>query len=316
MLRIPWDLATSFLWAGMWSFILPPRWAQVPLVAMALLIAYGCYRMLRARPLRMTDAFALLAFVLFIAGLALSLGDPDQLARDLAFAWYLHAIAPILAPLFGYGIASALNSGRCWMRAFSAALFLYPLAFLPAATAPTVLYYSGCAPLMEAALHCAIEHAGLRRGLSAHDRKSRRPRIPSHRARASAVGWLLLAIGTLAALEASAPRPVFRDAGGLKIGGQRQEARRFRSTISTITTSGLTSCTSLAVERPGDALSRARDAPRQSAARERDELRRERVALDQQAALALGCAAPARWRPRLELREIGLLLARLTYLSG
>ena len=63
---------------------------------------------------------------------------PLSVASGTAPAWYLHAIAPILALLAGYGICEIMP-GR-W-RAVLTALLLYPLVFLPAMTVMNALVF-------------------------------------------------------------------------------------------------------------------------------------------------------------------------------
>ena len=41
MLRMPLGFALSFLWAGTWSFVVPPRIYILPLMATTALIGYG-----------------------------------------------------------------------------------------------------------------------------------------------------------------------------------------------------------------------------------------------------------------------------------
>jgi hypothetical protein len=140
--RLPWVYATSFLWAGTWSFVQPPRIAMLLLVATATLIALASLRHITARKLDMAGWLPLMTLATFIAALVyqslvlISIGIPS------APAWYLHSFAPILAPLLAYG-AIGLTASR-W-RAVGAAVLLYPLAFLPFAIVVNALYFSGCA---------------------------------------------------------------------------------------------------------------------------------------------------------------------------
>jgi hypothetical protein len=143
MLRMPLGFALSFLWAGTWSFVVPPRSYVLPLMAMTALIGCGAWRWMRREGVHPVDWFALLTTGLFLASLTYYSFVLLSVASGTAPAWYLHAMAPVLALLVGYGIYE-LMSGR--LRAVLTALLCYPLAFLPAMTVMNALFLAGCAP--------------------------------------------------------------------------------------------------------------------------------------------------------------------------
>jgi hypothetical protein len=199
VLRAPWDLATSFLWGGTWSFVLPPRWMLLPLVLMVGVIAYGCYRMLRARSVATMDAFALLALGLFVAALIYHSIIFISLVGNVSPAWYLHSLAPILVLLVGPGIMGAMSIG--WLRGIVPVLLVYPLVFLPMATALAVLYFAGCAPLLEGRRYFSLASAAacVANYPRMHDNLSVIA-YPAVGIPLFAAGWLLLVIAVIAAL--------------------------------------------------------------------------------------------------------------------
>ena len=171
---IVWGIAVSFLWNGTWSFVLPPRIAMVPLIAMTGLIAYGCYRFLRRSPLHAIDGFALLALGLFTAGLAYHSLILFSIVGNAAGAWYLHSVAPILALLAGYGLFGMLSIAR--LRAVLVALLLYPILFLPAVTLLNALYFAGCAPKLPGRAYFAWSSAA--KCLAEYPKDVRKPQRP------------------------------------------------------------------------------------------------------------------------------------------
>ena len=142
----PWGVATSFLWSSTWSFIIPPRSAMLPLVVLAMAIAYGCYRYLRRHGVQPIGWFVLLVLGLLVCALTYYSIELLAVIANATPGWYVHALAPILALLLGYGIAGAFEAP--WLRSAMPALLLYPLAFLPAATILNVLFFAGCAPTL------------------------------------------------------------------------------------------------------------------------------------------------------------------------
>jgi 4-amino-4-deoxy-L-arabinose transferase-like glycosyltransferase len=143
MIRMPLGFALSFLWAGTWSFVVPPRSYILPLMAMTALIGCGAWRWMRREGVHPVDWFALLMTGLFLASLTYYSFVLLSVASGTAPAWYLHAMAPVLALLAGYGI-SEIMSGR--LRAVLIVLLCYPLVFLPAMTVMNALYFAGCVP--------------------------------------------------------------------------------------------------------------------------------------------------------------------------
>jgi 4-amino-4-deoxy-L-arabinose transferase-like glycosyltransferase len=143
LVQIPWGFALSFLWAGTWSFVVPPRIYLLPLVALVPALAYGAYRSLRRRGIQLVDWFALLTVGLFLGALTYHSAVTLSTASATAPAYYLHAIAPILALLVGYGLYEAMQVR--WLRVVLAGLLLYPSLFLAAMTVTQALYFAGCA---------------------------------------------------------------------------------------------------------------------------------------------------------------------------
>jgi hypothetical protein len=134
----------TFLWVGTWSATLPPRILEIPLGILVVVIAAGWISSaLRTQRVSSLDAIAMLTLALFIAAL---------LRQTLIFiavyavysgsAWYLHSLAPLLAPMVGRGIIEAAT----WRRARPAviALLVYPLLFLPFAIVLQLFHYAGC----------------------------------------------------------------------------------------------------------------------------------------------------------------------------
>jgi len=84
-----------------------------------------------------------LTFVLFV--FALLQHTLVIIALFAAFApgaWYLHSLAPLLAPWVACGLAEA----GAWPRArpLVSALVIYPVLFLPFVTALELFYVTGC----------------------------------------------------------------------------------------------------------------------------------------------------------------------------
>ena len=154
---MPWTFAVTFLWTGSWSFVVPPRTALLPLVALALVVGYGAYRSLRRRGVHPVDAFTLLTAALFLGALTYHSAVALSSASGTSPAWYLHSLAPILALLVGYGIFELMR--HAWFRLPLALLMLYPLAFLPAVTLMNVLYFAGCAPKLPGRMYFAPSRA-------------------------------------------------------------------------------------------------------------------------------------------------------------
>jgi 4-amino-4-deoxy-L-arabinose transferase-like glycosyltransferase len=143
LVQMPWGFALSFLWAGTWSFVVPPRIYLLPLVALALALAYGAYRSLRREGIQPVDWFALLTLGLFLGALSYHSAVALSTASGTSPAWYLHSLAPVLALLVGYGVYEAMQVR--WLRLALAGLLLYPPLFLAAMTVTQALYFAGCA---------------------------------------------------------------------------------------------------------------------------------------------------------------------------
>lgn len=145
-IKAPWDLVTSFLWSGTWSFVQPPRIAMVPLVLLLAALAYGIYRYVSQQGARSIDWFMALVLGLFLTAIGYHSLVLLSLAGVPAPTWYLHSLAPILALGLSQGLAGL--GGATWMRHLMTALLAYALAFLPAVTAMSLLFFAGCAPLL------------------------------------------------------------------------------------------------------------------------------------------------------------------------
>jgi hypothetical protein len=136
--------AMTFLWVGTWSATLPPRILEIPLAILVVVPAAGWMsRAARTRQICSRDAIALLTLAMFVAALLWqTLIFMVLMAVYSGSAWYLHSLAPLLAPMVGRGLAEAAT----WRRARSlvGALLVYPLLFLPFATALQLFHYAGC----------------------------------------------------------------------------------------------------------------------------------------------------------------------------
>jgi hypothetical protein len=136
--------AMTFLWVGTWSATLPPRVVEIPLGILVAVIAAGWMsHAVRTRRASTLDVIALLTLALFVAGLLWqTLIFMALLAVYSGSAWYLHCLAPLLAPLIGRGLTEALTWRRA--RPLVGALTIYPLLFLPFATALQLFHFAGC----------------------------------------------------------------------------------------------------------------------------------------------------------------------------
>ena len=117
---------------------------MVPLSILFVLIAAGwTWRTARTKQISSIDAIAIMTLVLFIAALLwMTLVFIASYAVYSAGAWYLHSLAPLLAPLVALGLAEVTGYYR--LRPFVSALVIYPLLFLPFATGVELIYFSGC----------------------------------------------------------------------------------------------------------------------------------------------------------------------------
>jgi 4-amino-4-deoxy-L-arabinose transferase-like glycosyltransferase len=155
--NMPSTFAVTFLWTGTWSFVVPPRTALLPLVALATAVGYGAWRSLRRRGVHPVDAFTLLTAALFLAALIYHSAVALSSASGTSPAWYLHSLAPILGLLVGYGICELRR--LAWVRVPLALLLLYPLVFLPAVTLMNLLYFAGCARKLTGRMYFAPARA-------------------------------------------------------------------------------------------------------------------------------------------------------------
>jgi len=144
MLRGLGATAMTFLWAGTWSMILPPRITEIPLSILVVVIAVGwVWRVVETKRISSLDVIAALTLILFIVALVWkTIGFIAWLAVYSAGAWYLHSLAPLLAPMITRGLAEAAAWRRT--RPLVSALVIYPLLFLPFATVVQLFYYTGC----------------------------------------------------------------------------------------------------------------------------------------------------------------------------
>ena len=143
-LRGPGATAMTFLWVGSWSAILPPRLTELPLAILVVVIAAGWMRRAaRTKRISDLDAVAALTLALFILALLWQVLKFIALfAVHSGGAWYLHSFAPLLAPVVGRGLAEAATWRRA--RLLVGALVIYPVLFLPFATALHVFHFAGC----------------------------------------------------------------------------------------------------------------------------------------------------------------------------
>jgi hypothetical protein len=144
--KIPWIIAIPFLWGGTWSFVLPPRILIIPLAAAAIVIAAGYFLFVRKRKLQLADQIPLLTAIAFLASLSYHSLVIISIGEVGASGWYIHAFAPVLAPLVGFGIAGALAART--LRLPISMLICYPIVFLPAAMAVQAMFFSGCGESM------------------------------------------------------------------------------------------------------------------------------------------------------------------------
>jgi 4-amino-4-deoxy-L-arabinose transferase-like glycosyltransferase len=156
-LMMPIQFVLTFLWAGTWSFVVPPRTTYLPFVALSAILAYGIWRALRRRGIHPVESIALVAFALFVAGVTQHSLVSLSTASGAAPTWYLHSYAPLLALLVGVGLFEPTRSR--WLKGALAALMLYPLLFLPAVTAMGLLFFAGCAPKAPGRMYVAWPNA-------------------------------------------------------------------------------------------------------------------------------------------------------------
>jgi hypothetical protein len=141
----------SFLWGCTWSFVTPPLTALAPLVVMLLLIggaylfgfhSYRMYTLVQITPL--TLGFWALA-ISYPTLVEIALYGREKFGTSSYGGhpgYYLHLLAPSLAPVIGIAIATV---ARNWLARTVVWLLLgYNIAFLFGATFMQFLYFAGC----------------------------------------------------------------------------------------------------------------------------------------------------------------------------
>jgi hypothetical protein len=199
--RLPWHFELSFLWAGTWSFVRPPLVTLIPIVLIPPLLAVGYVSSVRARRFEsVLDWVPPLTAILFLAALGYHSLVLIALGAAGAPAWYLHAFAPVLAPLVGGGLAGTFRA-RVW-RPIVSALIFYPTIFLLFAFAVQGLFFAGCggpkAPDSSfydpaSGISCAAHLAVLYDNLTAFS-------FPGMALVCFAGGWVLMMVGIATAL--------------------------------------------------------------------------------------------------------------------
>jgi hypothetical protein len=134
----------SFLWTGTWSFVRPRRVMEIPLNILLVVVAVGwIWHTTREKAISILDVIVALTLVLFIIALLQhTLVFIALLGAFSPGAWYLHSLAPLLAPWVADGLAKAAAMRRA--RLFVSALVIYPVLFLAFATALELFYFAGC----------------------------------------------------------------------------------------------------------------------------------------------------------------------------
>jgi len=141
----------SFLWSGTWSFVTPPLIALAPLVVMLFLIS--CAYLLGFHRYRMYPLVQITPLTLGLWGLAISYPilallalygplPPGALGYGGHPSYYLHSLAPALAPVIGIAITTIGRNGLA--RTVFWLLLGYNIAFLFGATFMQFLYFAGC----------------------------------------------------------------------------------------------------------------------------------------------------------------------------
>jgi hypothetical protein len=199
--RLPWLFESSFLWAGTWSFVRPPLVTLIPLVLTPPLLVLGYILSARARPFESVldwvpplTAVVFLAALLYHSLILIALGTPG------APAWYLHAFAPVLAPLLGRGLAGIFAARG--LRPIALVLMLYPTIFLLFAFTVQGLFFAGCGGPkgpnssfydLASGSSCAADLAVIYQNLSAIS-------FPQVAIASFTLGWVLMMFGVATAL--------------------------------------------------------------------------------------------------------------------
>ena len=143
LISIPRGMFLSFFWGGTWSFIIPPRVAYLPFLLFVVIAAFGVVRAMRRDAMQATDWFPVVTLALFFAALTYYSLVTITTGAGTSPAWYLHAMAPLMALLVGRGVVDAMRGP--WLRRALTALWFYPLAFVAVMTTMNVIYFAGCA---------------------------------------------------------------------------------------------------------------------------------------------------------------------------
>jgi hypothetical protein len=141
----------SFLWGGTWSFVTPPLITFAPLVLMLLLIggaysfgfrSYRKYPLVQITPL--TLGFWAVAIIYpTLVEMALYGRMRMGLFGYGGFpGYYLHSLAPALAPVIGIAITTVARNWLAWTVLWL--LMGYNIVFLFGATFMQFLYFAGC----------------------------------------------------------------------------------------------------------------------------------------------------------------------------
>jgi 4-amino-4-deoxy-L-arabinose transferase-like glycosyltransferase len=132
----------GFLWAGTWSRFMPPLAVTVPLVAMPILI--GCGYVYGWRSHKMYPLVQITPLVLCFWILAVSYPTLVFLAMGWGsyYGYYLHSLAPALAPIIGVAITTVLRHRL--LSTVTGLFFGYSIVFLFGATFMQFLYFAGC----------------------------------------------------------------------------------------------------------------------------------------------------------------------------
>jgi hypothetical protein len=138
--KVPWLFVQTFLWFGTWSNALPPRVLTFALLTTSAVLALGAIGFVWRKGLDAAGWLALLTLAFFLAALAyIAIATAGGTGGA---TYYLHAFAPVLAPLVAYGLLGLRNMkhGRAALRI----VLLFPPGFLMLATAVNAFAYAGC----------------------------------------------------------------------------------------------------------------------------------------------------------------------------
>lgn len=101
----------SFSWAGTWSLVRMPILSQLPLLALALWLFVSYFRAIKDNPFEDYGWLVLWLFSLFYLALVVHvLVSMALTGLGTSGGWYLHILAPFLAPAVGISIQSILKS--------------------------------------------------------------------------------------------------------------------------------------------------------------------------------------------------------------